>query len=193
MPRLSPWVIMGLSRGASPRQHGHRAGGPVLRFRRQLVVASERHVLFSSSFQAPGRAVCHFEEWHAGAHPCTLPRPRHPDGGTLDPPSATVRLQASSDPSGWSSNSLEGEPASTVPSQLRGDPRILQAKLLERVASPPPGDLPNPGSNPCFLRLLHSGASFTTAPSGKSDYKRGVGIHTRRFPKAAKRTVSTIY
>nr|CAI9712076.1 unnamed protein product [Rangifer tarandus platyrhynchus] len=39
-----------------------RAGGPVLRFRRQLVVASERHVLFSSSFQAPSRALRHFWE-----------------------------------------------------------------------------------------------------------------------------------
>ena len=32
---------------------------------------------------------------------------------------------------------------------------ILQARILERVSIPPPGDLPNPESNPHLLRLPH--------------------------------------
>ena len=82
------------------------------------------------------------------------------------PPSASKRAvtQAAGAAAAW-----RGSLRPQWESPLRGEPRILQVKLLERVASPPQGDLPNPGSNPCFLWLLHSGASFTTAPPGKSD------------------------
>ena len=42
---------------------------------------------------------------------------------------------------------------------------ILQARILECVAFPPPGGLPNPGIEPGSPAL--SGASFTTEPCGK--------------------------
>jgi len=32
---------------------------------------------------------------------------------------------------------------------------ILQARILEWLQSPPPGDLPNPGPKPYLLHLLH--------------------------------------
>ena len=35
------------------------------------------------------------------------------------------------------------------------------------VSFPTPGDLPNPGSNPCLLLLLHYEADWPVAPSGK--------------------------
>ena len=121
-----------------------------MRFRRQLVVASERHVLFSSSFQAPGRAVRHFEEWRTGARPCTLPRPRHPDGGTLAPPSAAFCLQASSDPSGWSSSSLEGEPASTVGEPTQGRAADSPGETAGAGGIPSSRGSSQPGIKPVF-------------------------------------------
>ena len=40
---------------------------------------------------------------------------------------------------------------------------ILQARILERVVSPPPGDLPNPGIKPVSLvSLALAGRFFTT-------------------------------
>ena len=40
----------------------------------------------------------------------------------------------------------------------------LQSRILQWVASPPPGDLPNPGSNPGLLCLLQlAGEFFTTS------------------------------
>ena len=46
--------------------------------------------------------------------------------------------------------------------------RIFQARMLEWVAFPPPGDLPNSGIEPCLLCLLHCQVdSLPTEPSGK--------------------------
>ena len=42
---------------------------------------------------------------------------------------------------------------------------ILQARILEQVPFPSPGDLPNPGSEPTSPIL--AGRFFTTAPPGK--------------------------
>ena len=45
---------------------------------------------------------------------------------------------------------------------------ILQAKILEWVAMPPPGDLPNSGIEAGFLRLLHwQVGSLQLSPPGK--------------------------
>jgi len=45
---------------------------------------------------------------------------------------------------------------------------ILQARILEWVAMPPPGDLPDPGSEPEFpLSPALTGGFFTTKPPGK--------------------------
>ena len=44
-------------------------------------------------------------------------------------------------------------------------PRILQARILEWVAFPSPGDLPDPGIEPESPEL--TGRFFTTAPAGK--------------------------
>ena len=42
------------------------------------------------------------------------------------------------------------------------DHGIFQARTLEWVASPPPGDLPNPGTEPAFLASpTFVGGSFT--------------------------------
>ena len=41
---------------------------------------------------------------------------------------------------------------------------ILQARLLERAANPPPGDLPTQGLNPCFLISCVAARFFTTEP-----------------------------
>ena len=45
---------------------------------------------------------------------------------------------------------------------------ILQARILEWVAFPPPGDLPNPRTGPasCVAPAL-AGRFFTTVPPGK--------------------------
>ena len=42
---------------------------------------------------------------------------------------------------------------------------ILQARILEWVAFPPPGDLPDPGIKPASPAL--AGGFFTTEPCGK--------------------------
>ena len=42
---------------------------------------------------------------------------------------------------------------------------ILQARILEWVAFPPPGDLPDPGIKPASPAL--AGGFFTTEPPGK--------------------------
>ena len=45
---------------------------------------------------------------------------------------------------------------------------ILQARILEWVAFPTPGDLPDPGIEPTFLvSLALAGGFFTTEPPGK--------------------------
>ena len=45
---------------------------------------------------------------------------------------------------------------------------IFQARILEWVAIPSLGDLPNPGIDPCLLRLMHWQAnSLPTEPLGK--------------------------
>ena len=48
---------------------------------------------------------------------------------------------------------------------------ILQARILEWVAIPPPRDLPDPGIEPYLLCLLHSSSLhpgfFITKPPGK--------------------------
>ena len=45
---------------------------------------------------------------------------------------------------------------------------ILQARIMEWVASPPPGIFPTQGSNPCLLRLLNCQSdSLPLAPRGK--------------------------
>ena len=45
---------------------------------------------------------------------------------------------------------------------------VLQARIGEKVAIPPPGDLPNPGIEPSFLCFLHwQAGSLPLAPAGK--------------------------
>ena len=44
---------------------------------------------------------------------------------------------------------------------------ILQARTLEWVAIPPPGDLPDPGIQPTSLSPALAGGFFTTEPPGK--------------------------
>ena len=45
---------------------------------------------------------------------------------------------------------------------------IFQARILEWVAFPTPGDLPDPGIEPTFLvSLALAGGFFTTEPPGK--------------------------
>ena len=45
---------------------------------------------------------------------------------------------------------------------------ILQARILEWVAKPPPGDLPNPGTKPTFLMSpALTGGFFTTSATWK--------------------------
>ena len=46
---------------------------------------------------------------------------------------------------------------------------FFQAEILEWVAFPTPGDLPDPGIGPESLVL--AGRFFTTAPPGKSKYR----------------------
>ena len=40
---------------------------------------------------------------------------------------------------------------------------ILQARILEWVACIPPGDLPNPGIQPCIMSPASAGGFFTTS------------------------------
>ena len=54
----------------------------------------------------------------------------------------------------------------TVASSIYG---IFQARILEWVAFPSPGDLPDPGIEPMSPALPM--ASFTTEPPGKPDGK----------------------
>ena len=50
---------------------------------------------------------------------------------------------------------------------------ILQARILEWVAIPPPGDLPTQGWNLCLLHLLHWQAGYLPlAPPGKPPNSR---------------------
>ena len=50
-------------------------------------------------------------------------------------------------------------------------PGISQARMLERVAFPPPGDLPDPGIELVSLASLELvGGFFTTEPPGKPLY-----------------------
>ena len=45
---------------------------------------------------------------------------------------------------------------------------ILQARILEWVAKPPPGDLPHPGTKPTFLMSpALTGGFFTTSATWK--------------------------
>ena len=43
---------------------------------------------------------------------------------------------------------------------------ILQARTLQWVACPPPGDFPTQGLNPCLLCLLHWRSSLPLVPQG---------------------------
>ena len=45
------------------------------------------------------------------------------------------------------------------------DHGVSQTRILEWVAIPPPGDLPNPGTEPISTAL--EGGFFTTEPPGK--------------------------
>ena len=54
--------------------------------------------------------------------------------------------------------------------------RILQARILERVAMPPPGDLPNPGMKPMSLKSpALAGGFFTTSAPWEVDEKCYLG------------------
>ena len=57
---------------------------------------------------------------------------------------------------------------------------ISQAKILERVACPPPGNLPNPGIKPeSSVSPALAGEFFTTVPPGKpSSYSIGCLLFT---------------
>ena len=48
---------------------------------------------------------------------------------------------------------------------------ILQAGILQSVARPPPGDLPDPGIDPCLLCLVHwqAGSLPLALPGGVVD------------------------
>ena len=47
-------------------------------------------------------------------------------------------------------------------------PGVIPTRILERIAFPPPGDLPDPGINCCVLCLMHlQKNSFTSVPHGK--------------------------
>ena len=46
---------------------------------------------------------------------------------------------------------------------------IFQARIWSVLPFPTPGDLPNPGLNPCLLHLLYWQADFTTVLPGKPE------------------------
>ena len=50
---------------------------------------------------------------------------------------------------------------------------ILQARILERVAGPPPGDLPDPGIEPASLTSLGlTGGFFTTSATWEALFQQ---------------------
>ena len=139
----------GLSRGASPWGHGCRAGGPVLRFRRQLVaVASE---CSSPALSKPPAALNATLRSEALGHvPALCPGPVILTEGLWTSrltPSVSRRAvaRAAGAAAAW-----RGQLRPPCPPNSGEICRFSRQEYWSGGPFPPPGDLPNPGIKPMF-------------------------------------------
>lgn len=165
---VSPGDPWGLSWDASPQGHGYRAKGPISPFPQQpVVMASEENILFTSSFKAPG--------W--GANTVTL-RSDVLDHIPVLCSGPVVLMEGFWNSIFWCCLSAGW----TVDGSAAVAPAWGE-NLCPRLAP-----LPLPQGEPrCQPIHLLSDILW------HRDYKRRRRIHTWRFPKAARRKITTVY